>query len=316
MGQAWKEDNSTVVFAVDLGGTNIRGAMISDDGEIVRTARQKTPEGLSPKGLIALVTTLFEECGAGHGGTEPLSVGIGVPANVNASGMLRHLPNIQSLEGFDLKKELECELALPVAVENDAIAACIGERWKGASKGIENSILVTLGTGVGGGLIIDGKVLRGPDGGAGKIGHITIEPDGHPCGCGSRGCIEQYASAPALVRMARDAGFDIRESRSLFEAWGDGDPIAADVFARMGRYLGIALAGLINILNPDIIVIGGGVAAGYDAFIEPLRAEISYRAFAEPAIRAKIVRSQLGDDAGILGAAKSALDMACNDGGT
>ena len=198
-------------------------------------------------------------------------------------------------------------VSVPVVLENDATAAAIGEAWLGVSNGIENSILVTLGTGVGGGIISNGEPLRGPDGGAGKIGHICVEPDGHPCGCGSKGCIEQYASATALARMSQEAGLPFKNSYELFKAFEKGDDGAAKIFAKMGRYLGITLGGLVNTFNPDMIIISGGVAAGMDAFIEPLTKEIEYRAFIEPAKRAKIVRSQLGDNAGILGAARSAF---------
>jgi glucokinase len=197
---------------------------------------------------------------------------------------------------------------MPVFLENDATAAAIGEAWLGASRGAKNSILITLGTGVGGGVFVDGQPLRGPDGAAGKLGHICVEPDGHPCGCGSHGCIEQYASATALVRLAHEAGLEVADSHELFDEWKRGDATAKTVFDNMARHLAITLAGLINTFNPEMIVIGGGASAGWDAFIEPLTKEIVHRAFAEPAERARIVRTALGDDAGIVGAAKSALN--------
>jgi glucokinase len=250
---------------------------------------------------------MADECRDGVSETRFAGIGLGLPANVTADGVLCHLPNIPTLEGCDFGRKLYDRLGIPVVLENDATAAAIGEAWLGVSKGVKNSILVTLGTGVGGGIISNGEPLRGPDGGAGKIGHICVEPDGHPCGCGSHGCIEQYASATALARMSYEAGLPYKNSYELFEAFEKGDQAATTIFEQMGRYLGITLAGLINTFNPDMIIIGGGVAAGWDAFIKPLSKEIKYRAFCEPAERAKIVRSEHGDNAGILGAAHSAF---------
>ena len=226
-------------------------------------------------------------------------------------GVLTKLPNLPSLNGMNLKAALTDRFSLPVTLENGATAAAIGENWLGASKGVDDSILITLGTGVGGGVIINGEPHRGKDGTADEIGHICVEPDGHPCGCGSHGCVKQYACATAIVRMAKESGLEITTSLEVYESAQRGDEIARSVFQKMGRYLGITLAGLVNTLNPEMIVLGGGVAAGMDAFIEPLKAEILARAFREPAERAKIVRSELGDNAGFLGAARSAF---LNDG--
>ncbi|HMS08846.1 MAG TPA: ROK family protein, partial [Pyrinomonadaceae bacterium] len=180
-----------------------------------------------------------------------------------------------------------------------------------------SSICVTLGTGVGGGIIIDGKPLRGIDGTAGEIGHICVEPFGHPCGCGSVGCLEQYSSATAVVRMAREllsefpdsivASGDDVSSLDIYNAAISGDPMANEVFCRFGFYLGVALGGLINVLNPEVIVIGGGASESWDVFIEPLNGEIRKRAFKRPADRVTIVKAKLGDDAGILGVAKLAF---------
>jgi glucokinase len=166
---------------------------------------------------------------------------------------------------------------------------------------------------VGGGIIIDGRLVRGIDGTAGEIGHIAVEPEGYPCGCGSRGCVEQYSSATAIVRLAKEQLPRFPESvlrsnleltpLNVFEAGIAGDGLSIEVFRQAGTYLGIALGGLVNVLNPEVIVIGGGVSAGWDLFIEPLQAEILSRAFPQPGERVKLVRSELGDDAGILGAA-------------
>jgi glucokinase len=296
-----------VVYAADVGGTNIRLAAVTERGDILGVSRRQTPFDLSAGELVELLIGCTEELGSTHE-IRPVGMGIGVPANVGPDNVLRHLPNIPSLEGADIIATLSEKLGLHVVLENDAIATCIGEAWLGASRGTSTSIMVTLGTGVGGGIIVNGEALRGPDGGAGKIGHICVEPEGHPCGCGSRGCIEQYASATALARMANEAGIAVGSSLDLFERFESGDLKAAGVFHEMGRYLGITVGGLVNTFNPDVIVIGGGVAAAWNAFIDPLVAEIRYRAFSEPAARARVVRSTLADNAGILGAARSAFD--------
>ncbi len=294
-----------IVLAVDLGGTNMRMAAVTRVGKILHQTKQPTPEHLDPETLLTITEKLADECRGAVG--HVAGIAYAPPANVTPDGVLHNLPNIPRLDAYDLKSGLQEKLGIPATIENDATAAAIGESWLGASKGIQNSIMVTLGTGVGGGIIVNGNPLRGPDGGAGKIGHIAVEPDGHPCGCGSRGCVEQYASATAIERMAREAGMTTGNSHEVYGAFLKGDERARSVFEKMGRYLGIMLGGLVNALNPEIIVIGGGAAAAWDAFHEQTRSEIDFRAFPEPSSRAKLVRTRLGDNAGILGAARSAF---------
>ncbi|MBV9217611.1 MAG: ROK family protein [Acidobacteria bacterium] len=296
------------VLAVDLGGTNIRMAAVAPEGVILHQIKNPTPNPCTLDALLDLSAQMADECRAAlHSGDEILGVAYGVPANVTSNGVLQGFANIPALNGVDLRSALRDKFELPITIENDATAAAIGEHWLGAAKGIDNWIMVTLGTGVGGGIFVNGEPLRGPDGGAAKIGHICVEPDGHPCGCGSNGCIEQYASATAMERMAKEAGMETTNSHEVFDAWKNGDEPAKSVFERMGRYLGITLGGLVNTFNPELIVIGGGAAAAWDAFIAPLNAEIKYRAFDGSAARARIVKGMLGDDAGILGAARSAF---------
>ena len=299
-----------IVLSADLGGTNMRMAAVAISGETLHIARRPTPENVSPHQLLELTDQLAAECRDALRGAfdlKGMAFGSPAPAASGNDGILTKLPNLPSLNGMNLGAALRERFALPVTLENDATAAAIGERWLGASKNAKNSIMITLGTGVGGGLIINGEPYRGVDGTAGEIGHINVEPDGHPCGCGSNGCLEQYASATALVRLAGESGLGSSTARDLYEAASGGDETARSVFATMGRYLGITLAGLINVLNPEVIVIGGGAAAGWDAFIGPAKAEIARKAFEAPARRADVVRSALGDNAGLLGAARSAF---------
>ncbi len=307
-----------VVLAVDLGGTNLRMAAVDRDGRILAVARTSSEKEMTPGDLLNALGGLAVECGADEPDRRVIGFGVGVPANFNTEGVLTHVTNLPKLTGMNLKAELAAKFGVPVVLENDATAATIGENWLGASKDTNNSIMLTLGTGVGGGIIINNEPYRGIDGTAGRLGHINVEPDGHPCGCGSRGCIEQYASATAIVRMAREKGLEVQTSLDVYKlataesepgaiATGSSQAAAQDVFKTMGRYLGITLGSLINALNPEMIVLGGGVATGLDAFIGHVNSEVDYRAFHEPAARAQIVKGQLKDNAGILGAARSAF---------
>lgn len=311
--------SSEVVLAVDLGGTNLRMAAVGHDGRIFSHAKIETEKACQPSSLLNCLTTLADACRAALTADQKIiGIGAGVPANISPEGVLHNLPNLSALEGMNLKSDLASQFNLPVVLENDATAAAIGENWLGASKDVRDSIMITLGTGVGGGIIINSEPLRGIDGLAGKLGHICVEPDGHPCGCGSNGCIEQYASATAIVRMANEAGLNVLNAFDVYQlvtggsqrgaiATGSNTEKARAVFQKMGRYLGITLGGLVNALNPEMIVIGGGAAAAWDVFIEPLTEELKYRAFNEPADRVRIVLGTLGDNAGILGVASSAF---------
>ncbi|MFN2501583.1 MAG: ROK family protein [Pyrinomonadaceae bacterium] len=301
---------SDVILAVDLGGTNIRMGAVREDGEILSLARENTPSSVGPAELLDVVGRLSEKCRVETGdGFRVQGIGLAAPtpAPSNNDGTFGKLPNIPSLNGWTAKAAIETKFSFPLTLENDATAAAIGENWLGASREVRSSILVTLGTGIGGGIIVDGKPVRGVDGTAGEIGHICVEPDGHNCGCGSHGCVEQYASASGILRMARESGLTASTAAEVFELTRTGDERARNVFTKMGVYLGIALAALVNTLNPEMIVLTGGVAAGWDAFINPLRLELKARAFPAPAERARIVRSELGGNAGLLGVSRSAF---------
>lgn len=309
------------VLAVDLGGTNLRMAVVSEDGHIEHRERCSTPQADSPEAIVSAIADLVELCTTAIGANEKIGIlGAAIPAIMNLrEGRIDIAPNLPMLDGVAFQAQLGKALALDIVLENDATAAAIGEHWLGASRGYENSICVTLGTGVGGGIVINGQPLRGPDGTAGEIGHICVEPNGHPCGCGSCGCVEQYASATAVVRMAEELielyGSAIDTSRpftakDVYDAAKKGDRAAIETFRRMGSYLGLALAGLINALNPEVIVFAGGMSAAWDMFIDATREQITKRAFREPALRAKLVRAELADDAGILGVASLALAKA------
>ena len=308
-----------IVLACDLGGTNLRMAAIDRQGEILYRTKRDTPKSDRADEIIRTIVEEANECREAiksQGKVEAIAAA--VPATVNVEkGILMKSPNVPCLDQFRMVAALENELSIKAVIENDANAAAVGENWLGASKGCKNSIMVTLGTGVGGGIIINETVLRGIDGTAGEIGHICVEPFGAPCGCGSRGCVEQYSSATAIVRLTREKESLYPKSElvnkprltsaDVYEAGVRGDELALEVFRLMGFYLGISLVDLINILNPEVIVIGGGASAGWDLFIHHVEDQIRSRAFLEPGMRAKLVRATLGDDAGILGAARIAF---------
>lgn len=320
-------DTTEVVLAADLGGTNLRAATVDGEGQIHERIKQPTPKAEKADEIVRVIVAAARDCErrAAARGARIRAVSVVVPGTVRAKeGVVMQAPNVPCLDGFRLGAALESELQWPAVLENDANAAAVGEMWKGAGRGRKTIICVTLGTGVGGGIIIDGKLWRGIDGSAGEIGHIGVEPfGGVACTCGSRGCLEVYASATAIVRMTREARPRYPNSplhtsegltaKNVYESGLKGDELALEVFRRMGIYLGVGLASLINIFNPEMIVVGGGVADGWDLFIHHVREQVAARAFPVPAHRAEIVQAERGDDAGLLGAAQIAFSGKMND---
>ena len=308
-------NNTRYVLAGDVGGTNLRIAAVDPEGAILHLSEASTSRSGIADDIVDGIVAGAEKCVDAIGGTAPPAFGLALPALVHTSvGIVMSSPNLPQLNGIELADAVADRLQMRVVLENDATAAAIGEHWMGATTSAENSVFVTLGTGVGGGLILNGKPYRGIDGTAGEIGHICVEPEGLKCGCGSNGCVEQYASATAIARMASELASKAGASRvypaahDVYDAAVKGDACAIEAFRMMGRYLGIALAGLVDVLNPELIAIGGGAAAGWDLFIDHVRTEIRNRAFRPPAERVAIVRASLGGSAGILGAARVAFD--------
>lgn len=312
---------SDLIFVADLGGTHLRAATIDRNGRIHQRLKQPTPQAELPAEIVhALVDAAHacqSQCTARGGKISAVSVA--VPGTVDfEEGVVVKAPNVPCLDGFRLGAALQSELEWPAIVENDANAAAVGEMWQGAGRGYRNLVCVTLGTGVGGGIILDGRLWRGVDGSAGEIGHLGVDPfAGVPCTCGSRGCLEVYASATAIVRMTREARPRYPNSvlhmsegltaEKIYQAGLEGDELALEVLRRMGVYLGIGLASLVNLLNPEIIVIAGGVSNGWELFEKHMHQQVRERAFPLPAKRVKITRAECGDDAGLLGAARLAF---------
>ncbi|HEY2963230.1 MAG TPA: ROK family protein [Pyrinomonadaceae bacterium] len=304
-----------LVFAVDLGGTYLRTALIDGSGKIHHQSKQRTPKGDSPECVVNALATAASDA---NDGGRIVAGSIMVPGTVdNANARVVQAPNLPSLTNFPLKSVLEERLGWPVLLENDANAAAVGEMWLGAARGCRDVISVTLGTGVGGGVILEGELWRGAHGSAGEIGHTTVDPfSGLKCKCRNIGCLELFASATAIVRMTREglsrfpqselANEDLTAER-VYEAGRRGDELALSVFKKFGTYLGIGLANLINIIDPEIIVIAGGVVNGWDLFARHMQQEVNERAVRATALQVKIAAAQCGDNAGLLGAARLAF---------
>ena len=285
-------------IGVDLGGTNLRVAAVDVDGTML--VKSELPTEVSRgrdeviDALCRAAQKVVREMRERSGGGKLLGIGVGVPGLIDSeSGRLLESPNLPGWNDYDVKGEIERRLGTKVILENDANVAALGELWLGAGRGSESLCMYTLGTGVGGGLVLEGRIWRGWNGMAGELGHCNVEPEGHHCGCGSRGCLEQYASATAVVRMARKAVGTGRPtalrslttaaggmtSRMVYECAMGGDAEAKKVFERVGRALGVAIADMVNILNLPLYVIGGGVSSAWDAFAPAMFAEVRKRSF-------------------------------------
>jgi glucokinase len=313
------------VLAVDIGGTKILTAVVAADGRVLARHRLDTPpRGVEP--VLAAVEAGARAAlrGAGLALRDVTAAGVGAPGPLDPrAGIVFEPPNLPGWRNVPLADLLRGRLGLPVFVENDANAAAVGEWWVGAGRGAHDLIYLTVSTGIGGGIIIGDRLLQGASGTAGEVGHMTIDVDGPPCPCGrSTGCLEVLASGTAIARMAREAlalprptalrGFAggdpaAIEARHVAEAAQAGDAVAAEIFERAATYLGVGVANLLNLCNPQRIVIGGGVSKAGALLFEPVRRVATARAFERPGRDAQILPAALGDDVGVVGAAAVAL---------
>lgn len=304
-------------IGVDLGGTNLRLALVGRAGHILRRLRYPTriEEGWPQlrDRLVSAIAALVRE--GRSSGLAVTAVGVGVPGLIAASGVVHSSVNLPPLVGVNVREELASAVGIPVVAANDANAIAWGELNFGAAQPYATFLMLTLGTGVGSGLVLDRRLWSGRDGYAAEYGHVTVEPDGFPCSCGNHGCLEQYASATAILKYTRAALEGGRKSslsrlpaaeltpETVAAAARSRDELAVEVFGRVGRYLGIAAATAVNMLNLEAIVLGGGVAASFSLLEAPLRREIDARAFRLMGEGVQIVAGALGDDAGLLGSA-------------
>lgn len=321
-------------IGVDLGGTNLRVAAVDDTGKLLETITAETAVARGRESVVEEMCVAIEELAERHGRKQHAiaGIGIGVPGIIDMErGMVRESPNLPGWHDFPVHQAIEKRLGTRVVLENDANAAAFGEKWIGAGQGsaFDDLCMVTLGTGVGGGLVLKGKVHHGMTGMAGELGHTTVYPDGHRCKCGNRGCLEEYASATAVKRMALEAvsaGIAPELGRAMaatsevtahqvYQLALRGDMPSRVIFDKLGTALGIALAAWINALNLPMYVVGGGVSGAWDAFAPAMMKEIRSRSFVFKATNSDedsknktiVTRAVLGGDAGLLGAARLAM---------
>jgi glucokinase len=322
-------------IGVDLGGTNMRIAAVDAEGTLLETVTTST-QVARPRGeVLREMSEAIRAMAAKHAQSRKwLGAGIGVPGIIDKrTGLLRESANLPGWHEYPVREEIERLLGVPVILENDANAAALGENWLGAAAGMDDMLMITLGTGVGGGIVLRQQIWHGMTGMAGELGHVTIDPNGPPCGCGNNGCVEQYASATAIARMAKQAvdsgnapelaaiasGRAV-SARHVYSMAVRGYEPAQEIFRHVGWALGILMADLVNAFNLHMYVVGGGVSAAWDMFSPALFAEVMkrstvYTATAPPEHLASpqdthtgrptiIARAILGSDAGLYGAAR------------
>ena len=321
--------SSTYIIGVDLGGTNlVVGAMPADGSREIGVHSLPTQAKLGADAVVdricamveTAIATTMRETGATR--AQFAGVGIGSPGPLDRDkGLVIVTPNL-GWTNFPLRDRVANQVGLTATLDNDANCATLGEWWLGAARGARNVVGFTLGTGIGGGLILDGKLYHGASDVAGEIGHMTIESAGRRCKCGNYGCLEAYASGPAIAERAREAlaggepsslgelcGGDLGTltAATVYLASKNGDTVAGDVVRETARILGVGVANMLNVFNPDVVVLAGGVAQAGDSLFVPLRAEVSRRAF-KPAVDAcRIVPGALGGSAGMVGAVAAFL---------
>lgn len=306
---------SKYAFGVDVGGTTVKLGLFDVEGALldkweIPTVTEHQGSAILPD-VAKSITDKLEEKGIAE--ADVAGIGIGVPGPVDRNGLLVGRAVNLGWDSVDIPKALNAYIKIPVKAANDANVAAFGELWQGGGKGYENMVAVTLGTGVGGGIIVDGRLLAGSTGAGGEIGHLHLQ-DGESeyCNCGNRGCLEQYASATGIVRLAKrrlaedEKASVLREgeisAKAVFDAVKAGDTVAIEIAERFGDYLGKGLAIVAAVVNPEVFVIGGGVSKAGEillTFVEP-----NFKKYAFPQCRgAKFVLAKLGNDAGIYGAA-------------
>ena len=294
-------------LGVDLGGTKIYGVVAGEDGTVLGDDRRPTEAALGPDGVIARIVDSCRASLAGAGLTtaDVAGVGISSPGPCDPErGVVTDAPNLPGWHNIHVTKLVGEAIGLPALLENDAAAACYGEFRFGAGRGKLHVLYLTLGTGIGGGIIIDGQLYRGASGAAGEVGHLVLVEEGPPCNCGGRGCLEALASGPAIAREAGAAN-----AEAVHAAAEAGDARAAAVIERAGRFLGLGLTGLLNSLNPEALILGGGLVALGDRYIGTAMRTARERAFEQVLRDATMTTAELGGDrAGALGAAALVLD--------
>lgn len=312
------------VVGVDIGGTNLVVGVVPVEGGAPQGLRSRATEpGRGADAAVAdvarMVDAAIEETLALHGGTraDVVGVGIGCPGPLDLdAGVVVETPNL-GWDGYPIRDRISDALDLPAALDNDANCATYGEWWMGAGRGVRSLVGLTLGTGIGGGIILDGKLVRGASGSAGEVGHMTIDLHGRRCACGNYGCLEAYASGPNIAARARE-GIEVGYRSSIpdlvdgdlssitaltvYEALVAGDAYAQEVMLETAKFLAAGIANLVNVLNPERVVLVGGVTRAGEHLLGPLRSEVRRRAFDWAARACTIVPGELPETAGVIGA--------------
>ena len=292
-------------IGVDLGGTNLRAAAIDDQGKMLDKIAGSTDLQGGRDAVIEDMVKSIEALRARLGEHNLRGVGIGLPGFILMDkGIIVGSNNMPEFENYPVRDEIEKLLGAKVILENDANAAALGEKWMGAGRDVDDLVLLTLGTGIGGGIIVGGRVLHGHLGMAGELGHLTVVPNGNPCGCGNRGCVEKHASATAIAAMARliGLGHDLT-SEDVYKLAVEGNDRAQAIFRTVGEALGIALANLINIFNFPLYLLSGGPLPAWDYFAPAMMEEVARRSFTYRHAPTRIEKATPGNEAGLYGAA-------------
>jgi glucokinase len=288
-------------IGVDVGGTKIAAAVVDADGRVLARVDRLTPGRTTRPGVVE--DTIVEVITALRATHEVEAVGVGAAGFVDAAGRRVMFAPHLSWREEPLADRLAARLDVPVLLDNDANAALWAEHRHGSARSARDAVLVALGTGIGGAILVDGRLHRGHGGMAGEFGHMQVVPDGRPCECGRTGCWEQYCSGKALARFAADAGQRIAGTE-LTAAARAGDAVARGAFAEVGRWLGVGVANVVAALDPALVIIGGGVSAAGDLLLDPARAALrSALVGADHRVVPALVPAELGPDAGMLGAA-------------
>ena len=307
--------SGSLVAGIDVGGTKVLGVALDPDDPttVVDEARVPTPDGTAPllDAMADVVRTLGKDREIG-------ALGIGIAGLVDRGGVLRVGPNLPGLYGVRVGEELDARLGLPVRVDNDATCATWGEHVAGAARGVRDALMVTLGTGIGAGVIADGELVRGAHGFGGEAGHMVVDPNGPPCPCGREGCWERFASGSGLGMLGREAAVAYRFSRGVAlageadevrgehvtRAAAEGDPDALAIMQRFGEWVALGIGNLLAILDSSLVVIGGGLVEAGDLLLDPVRAALPDQVMApEERTDVRIVAAELGERAGAIGAA-------------
>jgi glucokinase len=291
-------------IGVDLGGTNLRAAAITREGKILEKISVPTNPLMGRESLLREMVTGIADLRSRWGTDGLAGIGLGIPGFILLKeGVIRNSNNLSCIEDFPFRDEMEKRLQTKVVLENDANAAALGEKWMGAGRDVEDLILFTLGTGIGGGIISGGKVLHGFLGMAGELGHLTVVPNGFPCGCGNQGCVEKHASATAIGAMARLNGLgENLSAEEVYKLAKNGNEHARRIFQSMGESLGIALATVVNVFNFPLYLLSGGVLAAWEFFAPAMLEQTRRRSFTFRNSNTRVEQAVLGNEAGLYGA--------------